>query len=369
MRTVFAIIKKEFLQVFRDKLLTMIVFLAPIIQLIVLVYAANFEVKNISVGFIDKDNSSMSLEIKNTLISSGYFLLKPISKDYETALEEFEFDRLDAIIEIPNNFEPDVLNGNSPRLMVSINAINSMKAGVAASYIGQAIQSMAKKQIDKLGVTSLLPNIEVTYSDWYNPLFNYKAFMLPGIMCVLITVIGIMLTALNLVKEKESGTIEQLNVTPISKIEFIAGKLIPFGIIGIIQLAAGLLVSIFLFGLEIQGAYWLIFLLGAVYLFSVLGIGFLISTISENQTQAMFVALFCMFIFTLLSGLFTPIESMPKWAQIVTGLNPTTYLIESIRLIILKGSGFSDVKHNLYALSMFAVVINTIVILRYRKTN
>lgn len=367
MRTILAIIKKELLQVFRNKILTMIVVLAPIIQLVVLVFAANFEVKNINLGVIDRDNSSLSSEIKNTLVSSGYFILEPVEKSHKVALREFEYDKLDAIIEIPNNFEALALKGDNPRLSISINAINSMKAGVAASYIGQSLASFGVRKSELMGYSDPSPKFEVTFSEWYNPKLDYTSFMLPGILCVLITVIGILLTSLNIVREKEVGTIEQLNVTPITKTQFILGKLIPFGIIGFGQLVVGLLIAIFLFKLDIQGSIWLILILGTVYLFAVLGIGFMISTISENQAQAMFLTLFSMFLLTLLSGLFTPIESMASWAQSITRLNPTTYIIESIRMIILKGSGFEEVKNNLYVLIGFAVAINTIVVMRYRK--
>ena len=369
MRIIFAIIKKEMLQVFRNRILTMIVLVAPIIQLAVLVFAANFEVKSVNVGIIDRDGSPLSAEIKNTLVSSGYFILKPVEKSHKAALKEFEYDKLDAIIEIPNNFEAQALRGETPIISVSINAINSMKAGVAASYIGQSMAIFGVRKAESMGFVDPSPKFEVTYSQWYNPDLDYKSFMLPGILCVLITVIGILLTSLNIVREKEVGTIEQLNVTPITKIQFILGKLIPFGIIGFAQLVAGLFLSVFMFGLDIQGSIGLILLLGTAYLFAVLGIGFLISTISENQAQAMFVTLFSMFLLTLLSGLFTPIESMADWAQTITKFNPTTYIIESIRMVVLKGSGFAEVKNNLYIIIGFAVAINTLVVLRYRKIN
>lgn len=369
MRVILALIKKEFLQVFRNRILTMIVLLAPVIQLVVLVYAANFEVNNLNVGFVDRDNSALSAEIKSTLVSSGYFQIEPVEKSYSDVLKKFESDKLDLVIEIPVNFEQGTMRGDTPTIAIYINAINSMKAGVAASYLGRAMAEFGAAKMAESGVVDDTPRFEMVYSEWYNPLLDYKSFMVPGILCVIITVIGILLTSMNIVREKELGTIEQLDVTPISKVQFILGKLLPFAIIGIGQIGAGVLISIFIFGLDIQGSIWLIFLLGTVYLFAVLGIGFLISTVSDSQAQAMFITLFCMFLFTLLSGLFTPIESMPDWAQTLTRYNPTTYIIESFRMVILKGSTFADIKTQFYALCAFAVGINLLVVLSYRKTN
>ncbi len=371
MRTILAIIQKEFLQVFRNKVLSKMIFLIPVVQLIVLVYAANFEVENLSLGFIDKDNSSISREVKNHLLGSGYFILKDVPKNYHKALEDFEDNKIDVILEIPANFHQDIVRGLTPRIAVSVNAINSMKAGLAAYYVGVVISQINKKMADEFASANVAvqPSFNISYSNWFNPRLDYKSYMLPGVLCVLITVIGILLTALNIVREKEMGTIEQLNVTPIRKIQFVIGKLMPFGIISVIQLTLGLLVAAFVFGLKIQGSIMLIYAIVIVYMFAILGIGFLISTISETQSQAMFVTLFCMFLLILLSGLFTPIESMPLWAQKITIINPTAYLVDAIRMIILKGSNFSHISKHFLALSLFAILVNSAVVLSYRKVS
>lgn len=366
MRIIFAILRKEFLQIFRDKTLSKVIFIAPVVQLVVLVFAADLEVTNLSLSFVDKDNSTLSHEIRNSLTSSGYFVLNQSSKDYETTLKEFENDNADVIIEIPANFERDVARADKPRISVMVNAINSMKAGVAASYIGVTLSQVAAE------IASKRPDIEaprfnLIYSEWYNPKLNYKALMISGILCVLITIIGIMLTALNIVREKELGTIEQINVTPITKIQFIIGKLLPFGIVGIIQLTIGLIAAVIIFDMKIEGSILLIYAIMTIYLFGILGLGFFVSTISETQFQAMFMSLFFMFLSILLGGLLTPIDSMPVWAQKITVLNPVAYIIDSVRLIILKGSTFSDIKIDFLGISAFAVVMNAIVIWRYNK--
>lgn len=366
MKTILAIIKKEFLQISRNKVLMKIILIVPVVQLIVLVFAANLEVESLSLGFVELNNSSMSQKIRNSLTSSDYFVLRPSSKSYEIAIEEFENDKADVIIEIPANFERDVVRGDKPRISVMINAINSMKAGVASSYINITLSQIAAEFAAKMP-QSKTPRFEITYSDWYNPNYNYKAFMISAILCVLITIIGVLISALNIVREKEIGTIEQLNVTPITKVQFIIGKLLPFWIIGIVQLTLGLIAAVLIFDLDIQGNIFLIYSMVTIYLLGILGIGFLISTISETQAQAMFMSLFFIYLAILLSGLLTPIESMPLWAQKITLFNPTAYMIDSIRLIILKGSDFSDIRCNFCIITVFAVVINSTVILKYRK--
>lgn len=383
MRVVLALIKKEFLQIFRNKIMVRLVLIMPIMQLILLVYAANFEMKNMSLSIVDRDGSPISRQITNQMQASGYFILTNHTTNITDALKYMERDKADVIIEIPANFESSVYRGESPSLAVTLNAINGMKAGVAASYIGTILAGVNVEVATLLrgGFEANLASTEaptssstagkfdVTYSNWFNPKLDYKSLMLPGILCILLTLIGILIAALNIVHEKETGTIEQLNVTPINKFQFIIGKLVPYGMIAMVQLSLGLAVSVLLFGLVIEGNLFLVYLVVAVYMMAVLGIGFLISTVSQTQSQAMFVTLFFMFIFILLSGLFTPIESMPVWAQYIDLLNPTAYLVSMVRLIILKGSTFADIQQDFFTVVAFAVVINLIVVWRYKKVS
>lgn len=383
MRVVLALIKKEFLQIFRNKIMVRLVLIMPIMQLILLAYAANFEMKNMSLSIVDRDGSPISRQITNQMQASGYFILTNHTTNITDALKYMERDKADVIIEIPANFESSVYRGESPSLAVTLNAINGMKAGVAASYIGTILAGVNVEVATLLrgGFEANLASTEaptssstagkfdVTYSNWFNPKLDYKSLMLPGILCILLTLIGILIAALNIVHEKETGTIEQLNVTPINKFQFIIGKLVPYGIIAMVQLSLGLAVSVLLFGLVIEGNLFLVYLVVAVYMMAVLGIGFLISTVSQTQSQAMFVTLFFMFIFILLSGLFTPIESMPVWAQNIDLLNPTAYLVSMVRLIILKGSTFADIQQDFFTVVAFAVVINLIAVWRYKKVS
>ena len=198
---------------------------------------------------------------------------------------------------------------------------------------------------------------------------NYRIFMVPGILAILVTMIGGYLSALNIVKEKEIGTIEQINVTPIKKHHFILGKLIPFWILGLIVFSLGLLVSWLVYGIIPLGSIILLYGFVAVYLLAVLGFGLLISTFCDTQQQAMFIAFFFLMIFILMGGLFTPIDSMPDWAKAVTKLNPVSYLIDVMRMIILKGSGIKDVQYHLYIIMLFAIILNSWAVWNYKKTS
>jgi ABC-2 type transport system permease protein len=215
-----------------------------------------------------------------------------------------------------------------------------------------------------------LPTIEVSVLNRFNPLLNYPFFMVPGILVFLVTMIGAYMCSLNIVKEKEVGTIEQINVTPIKKYQFILGKLIPFWIIGMFMFSAGLFgVARLVYQIVPSGSLLVLYGFLSIYLIALLGIGLLISTYSSTQQQAMSLAFFMMMIFLLMSGLFTSVDSMPEWAQWIARFNPVTYFIEVMRMIVLKGSGASDIRHHFLVISMMAVFFNTWAILNYRKTS
>jgi ABC-2 type transport system permease protein len=211
------------------------------------------------------------------------------------------------------------------------------------------------------------PVIEVTSSNWYNPQMNYKKFMVPGILVLLLTIIGTNLTANNIVKEKEVGTIEQINVTPIKKYHFILSKLIPFWVLALVVLTIGLVIAKVFYGIIPLGSFLTIYVFAAVYLLAILGLGLLISTYAATQQQSMLVSFFIMMIFVLMSGLYTSIESMPVWAQWITKFNPISYFIEVMRMVVLKGSNFSDILPKLYTVLGFAIVLNTWAVYSYKK--
>jgi ABC-2 type transport system permease protein len=241
---------------------------------------------------------------------------------------------------------------------------NAYIQGITAGYNIEVITNFTGKST----ISSKPMSIQINSSYWYNPQLNYKNFMVPAVLVLLVTLIGLFLSGMNLVREKELGTIEQINVTPIKKYQFIAGKLIPFWILALVELAFGLTIGKLLFDIPFLGSLFLLFGVSALYLLVILAIGLFISTTANTQQQSMFVSFFFAIIFIMLSGVFTAVESMPDWAQWLDKLNPIYYFMKIVRMIILKGSGFTDILTEVLSLFVFAVALLTLSVKRYKKT-
>ena len=371
MKTILFLIQKEFIQIFRHKLMLRLIILMPVIQLLILANAADFEVKNIYLHIIDKDLSPSSRELISKFEASLYFELVDFSFSREKGLDNLMENNADVILEIPFDFHKDILKKGDTRIYLTLNAINGQKAGIAQGYAQNILMDFNKAIIlesSRQGGGMRTPSINTTYANWYNPDLDYYAFMVPGILVLLVTILGLFLCAMNIVKEKEIGTIEQINVSPIARYQFIIGKLFPFWLLALLELGLGLILTVFVFRIQIVGSLWLIFLFASLYLIVILGIGLLISTITQTQQQAMFIAWFFLIVFILLSGLFTPIESMPVWAQQVTVFNPIRYFVEVMRMVVLKGSVLSDILPHIRVMLIYGVLINTLAVFNYRKT-
>lgn len=370
MRTLKFLLQKEFRQIFRDKANVRMIFMMPVIQLLILPWAADYEIKNIKLSVADHDHSTYSRQLVSKITSSGYFQLTGYNGSYEKSLEQIEKDEADIILEIPASFEKTLIKENEAKLFVASNAINGVKGSLGSAYLRSIIQDFNREvRLQWIQMPKFSPQtqIEVTSSNWFNPLMNYKFFMVPGMLVLLLTMVGTNLTAINIVKEKEIGTIEQINVTPVKKYHFIIGKLIPFWVLGLIAMTMGLIIAYVIYGILPLGSYLTIYGFAAVYLLAVLGLGLLISTFVSTQQQAMLISFFIMMIFVLLSGLYTSIDSMPEWAKWITRFNPVTYFIEVMRMVVLKGSTFADIKIHLLKITGFAVVLNGLAIMSYRK--
>ena len=373
MRTLRFILQKEFKQIFRNKALLPLIFFVPIMQLLILPLAADYEVKNINIAIVDQDHSSYSQQLISKIGASGYFRLTDYTAGFNEAFKQIESDQSDLILQIPQGFERNLIREDEQKLFIAVNAINGVKANLGGAYLNRIIADynndirMKWIQMPKF---NLFPTIEVTTSNWFNPSMNYRFYMVPGILALLVTMIGAYMCALNIVKEKEVGTIEQINVTPIKKYQFILGKLIPFWVIGIIVFSMGLFgIGWMVYGIIPVGSLFLLYAYLSVYLIAVLGLGLLISTYSETQQQAMSIAFFFMMIFILMSGLFTSIDSMPRWAYVITQFSPVTYFIEVMRMIVLKGSSFVNIQYHFLIMVGFAILLNGWAILNYKKTN
>jgi len=370
MRALKFLLQKELRQITRDPSIFRILFILPMIQLLILPLAADYEIKNINLGVVDQDHSEYSRKLVNKIISSGYFRLKDYGNSFPHALHAIEQDKTDLILEIPADFERDLVIDNEATLFVAVNAINGVKAGLGSAYIQGIIKDYNQVvrtqwiQYPKFNPQAL---IEVTSSDWYNPNMNYRVFMVPGILVMLVTMIGSSFAANNIVREKEMGTIEQINVTPIKKTQFILGKLIPFWMLAITVLTVGLTIARLVYGIIPLGHYLTIYIFASIYLLAILGLGLLLSTYAQTQQQSMLVSFFITMIFNLLSGLYTPIESMPVWAQWITKFNPVSYFIEVMRMVMLKGSGLADIRYHILAVIGFAIFFNGWAVINYKK--
>jgi ABC-2 type transport system permease protein len=370
MNNLFFLLQKEFKQIFRDPAILRLILLMPIVQLILIPLAADYEVKSINISVVDNDHSTYSRRLTEKLTASGYFQLASYSNSYSTSLAIISSGKTDIILTIPANFERDLIKENKNTLHLAADAVNGIRAGLGVAYASQIIggfnQEIREEWVQFPRMLPL-PQIEITSVNWYNPHINYYLFMVPGILAILVTMVGSFLTALNIVAEKEVGTIEQLNVTPLKKHEFILGKLIPFWVLGMVSITLGMVVSFVVFGIVPVGSFLTVYAFGSVYLLGVLGIGLLISTFVDNQQQATLFAFFIMMCFILLGGLYTPIESMPEWAQWLTKINPPAYFIRVIRAVFIKGSSFTDLLPDFYALVGFAVVFNFLAVRNYSK--
>lgn len=349
-----------------------IIFIVPFFQLLILVHAATFEIKNIDLIIVDNDLSSTSRQLNAKFAASPFFNVVASRFSVKEAEKLLYKDQAKVILVIPNGFEKKLLSEKKTQVQLIINAIDGVVAGLSNYYASSIIGSLNKDIITQIyGATksnNTIKQINIEYSHWYNPELNYKTYMVPGILVLLITIIGLFLSGMNLVREKEIGTIEQINVTPIKKYQFIIGKLIPFWIIAIFELAFGLALGKLIFDIPIVGSISLVFGVASVYLLVVLAIGLFISTITENQLQAMFFSFFFNIVFILMSGLFTSVESMPQWGQILNKINPIAYFIRIIRMILLKGSTFTDILPEFFSLSIFAILMLSLSVWNYRKT-
>lgn len=346
-----------------------IIFIVPVFQLLILSYTATFEIKNVDLIVLDNDRTTMSRELVNKFSGSPFYHFNGYAENFEEAKQLMRSSKTDQIIIIEPDFEKKLLIEKSGDIQLITDAINGNAASMMVAYAQSIIGDFNKNIIIEQNPSQHIGMpIEIDTLFWYNPELNYITYMVPGILVLLITIIGMFLGSMNLVKEKEIGTIEQINVTPIKKYQFIAGKLIPFWLIANIDLAIGLLLAYLVFNIPVMGSVGLLFFVASVYLIGILSIGLVISTLTNTMQQAMFISWFFLVIFILMSGLFTPIESMPDWAQIMNYGNPVSYFIKINRMIMLKGSGFSDIQQDLLVLAIFAVVLFSFSIMRYRKT-
>ncbi|MFH1311595.1 MAG: ABC transporter permease [Candidatus Eisenbacteria bacterium] len=360
-RTVLALVKKEFLQVFRDKMMLRLIFIAPLFQLLLLGYAVNLDVRLIYTAVFDRDRTEISREFLRSFSADDYFVIEAPNIPVTQIEDGFRENRYNAALVIPEDFSERLEAGQEARVGFWVDGTNANAAGIAIGYAGLITQKFNER------MTPLERPITLHKKFLYNPEAKTIYFMVPAIVATLLTSITVMLTSMAIVREREMGTLEQVMVTPISTPAFIMGKTIPFAILGFIEITVALAFGIAWFKIPFVGSPLLLYSLAFVYLFTTLGVGMFISTISHTQQQAMFFGWFFSVFTILTSGFFTPVENMPKAVRYITLANPLQYFMKIVRGIIMKGAGISDLYREIGAMLVFGALIFTFSWIRFSK--
>jgi ABC-2 type transport system permease protein len=375
MRTVFFLVRKEFLQIFRDHTTVFQIFLIPAVQLLVLANAATFDVKQVRMLVVDEDHTTVSAGLVERLEAGRQFRVMRYESSDATADYALLDREVTAVLHIPRRFEEDLVRRGHAQVQLVLNAEEGSTAGIVQSNANAILASYAREldaslpAVQPAGTAAARTAVlDLRSQRWFNPTRNYKHWMVPALMVSLTTIIGLLLTAQNITRENEIGTLEQLNVTPMTKVQFIAAKLIPFWILSVVIFSIGLAIGKFVFDIPMRGSLPLVYLAVMVYLIVVLGLGLWISTVTRTQQQAMFVAFFVMLIFLLMSGLFTPVDSMPDWAQRVAEVNPVKHFVFIMRSVLVRGAGMETVGPPMLGLAGGGLVVLTLAVLRYRKS-
>jgi len=372
MRKIFSIIKKEFLQVFRDRAMLAIIFVMPILQLLILGYSISTDIKHIPIVICDLDNTLTSRNLIRDFQYSGYFDIIDYETDRHDLSKYLDTGRATIALSIPLNFAKNLRRNVRPEVQLLIDGQDSNSSLIALGYANNIIQAFTREHLEKQAMRSpssrrFLKAIEIESRIWYNPDLRAKNYMVPGIIVLLLTIITTILTAMGIVREKEIGTLEQLMVSPIKSQQLIIGKTVPFAILGLMEMAFAILVAKLWYNIPITGNLIVLVLFAFVFIFTTLGLGIFISTIAQTQQQAMFLAWFIMVFAILMSGFLFPIENMPNVLQYVTYINPVRYFIVVVRDLFLKGSGLRYLWSQGVIMTIFSILIIALSTVRFHK--
>jgi ABC-2 type transport system permease protein len=364
--------RKEALQVLRDRVMRVQILVPPIVQLLVVAQAMTFEVPRTDLALVDHDRSPASARLVERFTASGRFVLAVVTPSADQADQALLAREAGAVLRIPAGFGRALGRGGTPEVQLVLNAEDGAAAGVVQGYASRVLAQFARAEgrrgaLVEAGMGSGR-GIAVQTRTLYNPQGEYLAYMAIGLLASLVTLIGVLLTSQNVAREREGGTLEQLNVTPLTKGQFIAGKLAPFWVLGLFELTAGLLIIRWAFGVAFAGSLVWVYLGAAVYLVGALGLGLLISSAVATQQQAMFVTFFVLVTMLFLGGIFTPAASMPGWAQALSQANPIRHFVEVLRGVLMKGAGPSDLTGAFGAMTFFAIAVLPLAYARYQKT-
>lgn len=369
------LINKEFKQMRRNILLPIIFVLLPLALTNIIPRAATQEVKGLKICIVDNDHSSLSRRLIQKIDASAYIDLNQMAQSEKEAMQSLDEASSDLFLIIPEGYEKRIASPNPSRggeLYIAANATNGMKGAMGQNYVQQIILSFMQEIAEDNG--NYTPPLEglgeaVRLRFAFNPHLDYKIYMMPAVFALLLTLIVGFLPALNIVGEKEKGTIEQVNVTPISKMEFIVSKLVPYWCVGMMMSILTLGAGRGIFGILPVGSIPVMFLFLFVFCILVSSFALIISNYSDSTRQASLTMFFFLVIFILMSGLLTPIRSMPMWAQWLSMLDPMRHIIEALRLIYVKGSTFTELLSQFYTLTGFTALTSTWAIMSYRKNS
>ena len=365
------LIEKEFKQIARNSFIPRFILMMPLMVMLVFPWAADQEIKNVKLSVIDNDHTTTSARLVEKVVSSGYFRLSDVSASDKEAMRSIESGEADLILEIPADFEKSMVKGEAGAVSIRANAVNGTKGLLGASYLSSILNDYASdlrvEYVGEMAAFGAIPVFDVEPRYRFNPHLDYKVFMVPALMVMLLTMLAGFLPSLNIVGEKEAGTIEQINVTPVKKSYFVLAKLIPYWVIGFLVLAICMILAALVYGIYPEGSLFTIFLFASVYVLVVSGFGLVISNYSDTIQQSMFVMFFFIMIFVLMSGLLTPIESMPAWARAITYLLPPRYFVEVMRAVYLKGASIVELWPQYLALVGYAGLFNAVAALTYKK--
>ena len=350
------LIQKEFLQIRRNGFLPKLILVFPIVIMCVMPWVMNMEVKNIRVDIVDNVRTVQSQQLVHRIEASNYFIFNGQKPTYQAALKDIETSKADVVLVIsPNNQQPSPNTKPTLKTLIAANAVNGTKGAIAAAYLSQIAMEVPQGAA------------EVATLPLYNKHLDYKLFMIPALFAILLMLMTGFLPALNIVGEKETGTIEQINVTPVSKWTFILAKLIPYWLIALFLITVCLLLSWLIYGITCQGPLWLVYLLAMLLALFFSSLGLIISNYSSTMQQAIFVMWFFVVCLMLLSGLFTPTRSMPSWAYLTTYVNPMHYFIDAIRTVFVRGGTLPNVAHQILALLTLSLVMAVWAVASYKK--
>ena len=365
MRTLCYLLDKEWRQFLRNPFLPKMAVVFPLMVMLVIPWVTTMDVRHVNVAVVDGDRSPASRRLIQKIDASDYFTLQRISEHYDAALEALEAGDADVIVEIPDNFERSLAAGKPEKVDIAANGVNAVKGSLGMQYLVQTLSQTLSELRSEQGQPPAADPVVI--ENRYNPTLDYRHYMIPALMIMLLVMLCGFLPALNLVGEKETGTIEQINVTPVSRLTFTLAKLIPYWVIGMAVLGAAMLLAWIVYGLVPAGSIGAIFLAAALFVLTMSGLGVAIANRSETMQQTMFVMFFFVMIFILMSGLITPVESMPAWAQWITRFLPPRYFVEIMRAVYLKGSLVGDLWSDYILLAVFAAAFNTLAAATYRK--